>query len=358
MKRSIKSSRQRKSSNLLRRSGIGVIFIAVGLASVFLVYSVVHEHRERGQLNITDTYIGENLSHSLDLKLAAKANYSSDPIVVTQDLGVRPDKIHQQIFSFKVKTDDLTEYGLLSTPLGSPPKQGWPTIILLHGYSNPSRYSTMTGYISDTQFYAQHGFAVLKPDYRGEGLSKNQGKSDSAYYSMAYNTDVMSLISAAKQTSFVDPNNINLWGHSMGAYIALRAAVLSHDIKNVILLSGPVDSLSEMYLTYIPPSDENNARALATRNEVFSKYHTPSDNSRFWYDASPSNFLNQITADVQIHVGQKDEVVPPKFSADLSKALTKNNIKHQYYSYNEGDHSLSSQRNQIWQRTLQDLGNS
>jgi dipeptidyl aminopeptidase/acylaminoacyl peptidase len=226
---------------------------------------------------------------------------------------------------------------------------------LLHGFDDPTNYSTEHGYNLDIQFYTSHGFAVLKPDYRGQGESKDSGLPDSAYYSMAYNTDVMSLISAAKQTSFIDSKNLNLWGHSMGAYIALRAAVLSKDIRNIILLSGPVDSLKEMYLSYVPPSDANNPYALATRNAVFAKYDTPSEDSRFWYDATPNNFLYRVTANTQIHVGLADGIVPPKFSADLDQALTQNNIHHEYYAYPNGRHSLIDQRSQIWERSLQVL---
>jgi uncharacterized protein len=170
---------------------------------------------------------------------------------------------------------------------------------------------------------------------------------------MAYNTDVMSLISALKQTSFVDKSNINIWGHSMGAYVGLRAAVFSKDIQNLILLSGPVDSLKEMYLTYIPPSDAFDPYALITRNELFSKYGTPADESKFWDDASPINSLSQIHAHLQIHVGLQDKVVPPKFSADLDAALTKDHINHQYFVYPDGSHALAGQRDLIWSRSLQ-----
>jgi dipeptidyl aminopeptidase/acylaminoacyl peptidase len=323
-------------------------------ASAFIVYGFWHQHIEAGQFNVSDTYPGENLSHSLDLKLAVKANYPSPALTVVKDLG-SSDGLHHQIISFDVSTDNLTEYGLMMTPAGAPPAQGFPTLILLHGFSNPSRYSTTDSYVQDMEFYASHGFAVIKPDYRGQGLSIGHGLPDSAYYSMAYNIDVMSLISALKATSFINKSDINLWGHSLGAYIALRAAVLSKDIKNVILLAGPVDSLKEMYLTYVPPSDERNPYALATRNDVFTKYGIPADNSQFWQDASPIDYLSLIKAQIQIHVGLQDQVVPPQFSADLDLALNHAHIKHQYFVYADGDHSLAAQRSLIWARSLQAL---
>ncbi len=329
--------------------GLGIV-----AAAVFIVYNVRHEHLEAGQYSVSDTYPGENLNQSLDLKLAAKATYPSSALFPVRDLGT-VDGLHQEVFGFKVNVDNLTEYGLMLTPPGQPPAQGYPALILLHGFSNPSRYSTAKAYLQDMEFYASHGFAVIKPDYRGQGLSIGQGHVDSAYYSMAYNDDVMSLITAVQKTSYIDKTNINLWGHSLGAYLALRAAVLAKNIKNVILLSGPVDSLKQMYLSYIPPSDELNPYALATRNEVFAKYGIPADTSRFWYDASPIHFVSWIKARIQIHVGLQDQVVPPQFSADLNAALGGAHISHQYYVYADGDHSLSAQRPLIWARSLQQL---
>ncbi len=324
------------------------------IGALFVVYSFWHQHTERGQYNVSDTYIGENLSQSLDLKLAEKAKYSSAAIRSYQDLGTASG-LHKQIFSFDVKTDGLTEYGLEVTPDKPAPPGGYPVIILLHGYSNPHRYSTELSYLGDTAFYARHGFAVFKPDLRGQGFSINQGKPDSAYYSMAYNTDVMSLISALRQTPQIDKRNINIWGHSMGAYIALRSAVLDKGIKNIFLLSGPVDSLEKMFSTYVPPSDENNTYALATRNEVFTKYGIPSGESQFWRDSSVFNFLPQIKAHVLIFVGLKDTVVPPEFSSDLDQALTKAKLSHQYFAYPDAGHSLTLQRDDIYAKTIAQL---
>ncbi len=298
------------------------------------------------------TYNGANYHNDLDLTVASRASFPSAPLGVIKSLG-SPGGIPEKIVSFKVTDDNLTEYGVMTLPPGKMPAKGWPAIILCHGYTNPARYSELGTYISDMRFYSTHGFAVIKPDYRGQGRSLHAGQANSGYYSMAYNTDVMSLISSLKQTGFIDKSNLNLWGHSFGAYIALRAAVLSPDIKNVIMLSGPVDSLSKMYLSYSPPSDENNLNALKTRQDVFNKYGPPTENTIFWRNASPINFVSLIKAHLQIHVGEQDQIVPPVFSADLDAALTKAHISHGYYTYKDGQHSLSAQRPQIWSRSLQ-----
>jgi dipeptidyl aminopeptidase/acylaminoacyl peptidase len=343
---------KRKKSRRRRPDLIIFLAMAAYLAFFGAGYLLISRQSEMQTGQFIAGEEGQPFNRSLDLRAAAKNVYPSSSLTVVRDLGASGG-VDTKIISFKVPDDGLIEYGLMTLPASKAPKNGYPAIILCHGYESPSQYMTTENYIDDMDLYTQHGFAVIKPDYRGQGLSMAAGKPNSAFYSMDYNTDVMSLISALKKTSYIDKHDLNLFGHSMGAYIALRAAVLSPDIKSVILLSGPVDSLSKMYLTYIPSSDLNNLNALRTRNDVLDKYGIPAENSVFWKNASPITLVSRIKAHVQIHVGELDQVVPPEFSADLDKALSAQHISHQYYVYPDGEHSLSGQRTLIWGRSLQ-----
>lgn len=353
-----KTTKNKKSKpnfqKLLAATGVAAICLS---ALGYFVYNLwLQPVRQNGQLDVNQTSRGENLHTSLDLRLASKAAYPSSPITLVKDLGVS-DGVRSQIISFSVPDDNLTEYGLMYLPASAKPAAGFPLVILCHGYIKPADYSTTLGYTNDMSFYARNGFAVIKPDFRGQGLSADQGVADSVYYSMAYNTDVMSLISAVKDTSYLDKNNINLWGHSMGAYIALRAAVVSPDIKTAILLAGPAGSLNQDYISYIPPSDENNPVALKTRQAAFSKYGTPGENTVFWKYASPTTFLANTSTNFDINVGLLDPVVPPALSADLDANLTALHRSHEYYVYDQGRHNLFEQRPQIWSRSLVVLKN-
>ncbi len=331
---------------------LGIISAALIIGSVYFITLFIQpEPVQAGQLESSQPHSGEVLHKSLDLRLAAQAEYPSAPIIVEKDLGTQ-NGIKEKIVAFKVVDDNLTEHALVMEPSTPAPEAGYPVVIICHGYANPKDYETTKGYTIDMEFYAKHGFVAIKPDFRGQGLSSDAGQSDSAYYSMSYNTDTMSLISAIKQTKGMDKDNINIWGHSMGAYIALRASVLSKDIKNTILLSGPVGALTHMYVTYIPPSDENNPFALDTRQRLFAKYGTPAENDSFWKNTSPSNFLGHTAAHYQINVGAMDRVVPPDLSAELDSELTSLHRAHQYYIYADGDHGLINKRPLIWNRSL------
>ncbi len=309
-------------------------------------------HPVNGQ--VSESSLGADNYKQLNLGLAAKAYYSNTAIqksrTTTSGAGFT-----NMVFDFKVPKDNLTEHGLMSLPTSPAPPHGYPVVILLHGYANPWSYSTYNAYLGDMEFYAAHGFAVLKPDFRGQGLSIADGTPDGAYYSMSYNTDVMSLIAATRQTHYLSKTDINLWGHSMGAYIALRAAVLSPSIKNVILLSGPVGNIADMFSSYVAISDRLNPTASAIRADMLDKFGTPVTNPSYWNNTSPLNYLSKTKAHIQIHVGSADKIVPPHFSADLDKKLTEAKKDHEYYVYPGGTHGLGKDRSLIWSRSLSAL---
>jgi len=348
-----RTNQPKKSKSIkFRKLLISVPLLGILLLCLYvMVLAVLPPRIQAGRLGQSQAHAGEELAHSLDIGLAAQASYPSAPLSVVRDLGVA-DGVRTQVVSFKVEDDGISEFALMEQPASAPSAKGYPAIILCHGYANPDRYLTNLAYVDDMNFYAKKGFAVIKPDFRGQGLSIGHGEANSAYYSMDYNIDVMSLISALKQTKNIDKSNLNLWGHSMGAYIALRAAVMSRDIKNTILLSEPGGSIRDIYLSYVPPSDENNLVALKTRSDAFSKYGTPAENPGFWQKASPSNYLTQMVSKVQIHVGSADVIVPPQLSADLDVALTNAHKTHQYYVYTDIGHGLAEVRSLIWSRSL------
>lgn len=288
---------------------------------------------------------------NLDLSLARQAIYSNSPIIKEKSLSPIGG-VSRAVIKFQVPKDGLSEYGLMTLPAGPVPAGGYPVIVLCHGYANPGTYSTATSYLSDMLYYSRNGFAVIKPDFRGQGLSLVSGQPEGAYYSMAYNTDTLSLLAAIKTTPYINSRHINVWGHSMGAYVALRAAVLDPDIKSVILLSGPVGTPQHMYGDYRATSDTNNTTALNIRRDKLARYGTPLSNPAYWNRVSPLNYLRDSGAYFQIHVGTADEVVPPVFSADLDQALNRLSKTHGYFVYPGGKHGLVPQRDTILHRSL------
>ncbi len=328
-----------------------VVVLALLTVGLSLTWLAIDSYWEDNHETTLSHGVQPNWYKSLDLSQARRVVYSNTALSVAKNL--QPDRgIKRQIVSFNVPKDGLQEYAMMTTPSSKAPKAGYPVIVLCHGFANPQSYSTTDAYLSDMEFYSKHNFVVIKPDFRGQGLSVLEGTADGAYYSMGYNTDVLSLIASIRQTHYLDENNIDLWGHSMGAYIALRAAVVSPYIKKTVLLSGPVGSLEEMFADYHAISDMANGQAAAVKADVINNEGTPLSNPGFWEKASPINYLAYTKTKFQIHVGEADKIVPPKFSAELNGRLNELKKDHSYFTYASGTHGLVAQRPQIWQRSL------
>ena len=83
----------------------------------------------------------------------------------------------------------------MNVPNTQPPPNGFPVLILNHGYILPSAYDTVNSYKSDSDYFASKGFLVLKPDYRGNG---NSEVTDKALMRFAYPIDVLNLIASVE----------------------------------------------------------------------------------------------------------------------------------------------------------------
>jgi dipeptidyl aminopeptidase/acylaminoacyl peptidase len=235
---------------------------------------------------------------------------------------------------------------LLTVPTGQKPDKGWPVIIFNHGYIPPDTYKTTERYVAYVNAFAQHGYIVFKPDYRGNGNS--EGQPEGAYYSPAYAIDVLNAVTTLKNYPDANPDKIGMWGHSMGGNITLRDIVVnSKDIKVAVIWGGVVGTYNDIMnnwqhnVSYQPPATE-----LAQRNnyrqQLTATYGTPQSNPIFWNAIDPTFYLSDITIPIQLHTGGSDEEVPVAFSTSLRDKLEQAGKTVEYYNYPGGDHNIAS----------------
>jgi dipeptidyl aminopeptidase/acylaminoacyl peptidase len=272
-------------------------------------------------------------------------------------------------------------------PQSEKPLNGWPVIIVNHGYITPQEYSTSDDYHYYTNEFSKNGYVVFKPDYRGNG--KSEGTPKQSYISADYVTDDLNAIASIKKTkdpatisfnpsqnvgletrdtssgavlssqdrntpdtknedeggSFVNTDKIGVWGHSMGGNITLQDLVLSHDIKAAVIWSGVVGSYADLEKWWdkkvasgnLTSSDKNTQAII---DKVFSVVGTPESNPDFWNSVDPTNYVKDIVTPVQLHAGLDDHAVPWEFSENLKKKLEKVGKKAELYTYSGEDHNL------------------
>ncbi len=243
-------------------------------------------------------------------------------------------------------SDGLKIYGLLTVPNAASSIHKVPAIIFNHGYIPPTEYRTTERYVAYQDGFARNGYVTFKSDYRGNGSS--EGKSEGAYFSPAYTIDVLNALSSIKKLPYVNPNELGMWGHSMGGNITLRTLVISKDIKAVVIWAGVVGTYDDLINRWHPnrytPQGDANIREHITsiRQNLIDKYGTPEKNHPFWDAIDPYNFLSSVIAPVELHQGTSDEDVPPLFPEHLKTALQKNGKTVEYYTYPGADHNFSS----------------
>lgn len=305
---------------------------------------------------------GKQNTNPLQILAMREKTYPGSDITIEQIL---PSGSNYNQYVASYLSDGLKIYALLTVPFSQKPQGGWPAIIFNHGYIPPEQYRTTERYVAYVDSLARTGYVVFKPDYRGFGNS--EGKPEGAYYSPAYATDVLNALASIKKLkdpatssgTIVNANRIGMWGHSMGGNIALRAMVVSPDIKASVIWSGVVGSydqlLNQWHRTtpWTPSEREIAGHVTSIRQYLVDKYGTPQTNPAFWQSIDPTYYLGDIKTPIQLHASKNDEEVPSAFSTSLYDKLKGLGKTAEYYDYPGGDHNISSPNFELaMQRTI------
>ena len=252
------------------------------------------------------------------------------------------------------RSDDLKIYALLTIPDGEKPPSGWPAIVFNHGYIPPDVYRTTERYIAYVDNLARNGYVVLRIDYRGH--DRSEGAARGAYGDPGYLTDVLNAVASIKNHPDVDPERIGVWGHSMGGYLALRAMVISTDIKAGVIWAGVVGSYDDMLTRWRRPAavvQPTPGAFRGWRGAWVDEYGSPEQNPEFWNSVSANAYLADISGPLQLHHGTSDADVPWEFSQTLYDQMTAAGKEVEFYIYPEDNHNLSNGFSLAMQRTLE-----
>lgn len=124
----------------------------------------------------------------------------------------------EQFAQFAVSGQRL--YGMLHIPDGDKPASGWPSVVVLHGFTgNRGGDHRLLPLLS--RFLAARGVASLRFDFRGSGESEG----DFAEMTVAREVeDVEAASRYVRGLPLLDPERVMLLGFSMGGLVAALAA--------------------------------------------------------------------------------------------------------------------------------------
>ncbi len=278
----------------------------------------------------------------LSIQSLRSRDYPGSSIVIEETLT---PEVNYNRYIASYKSDGLKIYALLLVPKGVVPKDGWPVIILNHGYIIPEKYTPDGNYIPYADAFAKNGYIVFKPNYRGNG--KSNGSPTSTYFSPDYTIDDLNAIASIKKYPVVNPKKIGVWGHSMGGNITLRDLVINiTDIKAAVIWGGVVAPVNDIMFNWqnnvsYKPDTEDLILRNKNKNALVNRYGTPLKNPGFWNSVDPTYFLEDITTPIQIDVGLDDNQVPSSFSRGLYNRLKMIGKTVEYFEYPGSNHDIN-----------------
>ena len=249
------------------------------------------------------------------------------------------------------RSSGLKVHALIAAPRTGRPKNGFPVLVVNHGHHpDPPRYGiTAEGidsrpgdyYRRVPELFANLGFLVVMPDYRGhndsEGLEFTEGMLESLYYT----EDVLALISALGDLPDADPENLFMWGHSMGGEVTLRALLATERVRGASLWSsvgGEIWDQAFYYSRYENALAADGSRMPKAVIDRLVNDIAALDGAFDWRGSEPLRHLHYLTAPLVLHHAREDRGAQYKWSARLAKELYLRSHRYEFYSYRGEDH--------------------
>ncbi len=248
---------------------------------------------------------------------------------LTELLPVRPQVAEYAVAPQKAvrfPAADGTEIpGYLTLPPGKADARGLPAIVMPHG--GPSSRDTL-GFDWLAQFFAQAGYAVLQPNFRGSA-----GYGEAWYANNGFRSweiaigDVNAGARWLAAQGIADKARMAIFGWSYGGYAALQANVLDPGLYKAVVAVAPVTDLAMM---------KSDARfydnATLVNSFIGDGPHVEA--------GSPAKQAATIAAPVLIFHGDRDLNVDVKQAKAMAQALARAGKKHELVIYPGLAHSL------------------
>jgi len=212
----------------------------------------------------------------------------------------------------------------LTLPPGSDGK-GLPAIVLPHG--GPEARDEW-GFDWMAQFYANRGYAVLQPNYRG-----STGYGDAWFQNNGFKSwraavgDVVDAGRWLVAQGIADPAKLGIVGWSYGGYAALQSNVVAPDLFKAVVAIAPV---TDFRMTIEESRDYSNF--MLERERIGSGPHLR--------EGSPAHNVAAFKAPVMLFHGDYDRNVGVRQSQVMAERLKAAGKPHELVLYPGLDHQL------------------
>ena len=200
--------------------------------------------------------------------------------------------------------DGLTIHGYLTLPAGA---EGKRVPLIVHPHGGPYGIRDEWGFDPEVQLYANRGYAVLQPNYRGSGGYGTEfllaGRKE---WGGKMQDDLTDGVKWAIAQGYADPARVAIVGASYGGYAALAGVTFTPE-----LYCCGVNYVGVSDLTIIT----SHAR-IGGGERLFQK-NWIGDDAQYLHDRSPVNFVQNIRVPTLHAYGEND----PRVDIDHWKRL-------------------------------------
>ena len=233
-------------------------------------------------------------------------------------------------------TDGKMVGGVLLKPVNYQAGRKYPLIVAIHGGPASADLLSFNGGYG-AQAYANAGYVVLMPNYRG---STNYGEAHRQaivgdYFKKGYE-DIMTGVDALIAQGVVHPDSMGVLGWSAGGHWSNW--ILTHTNRFKAISSGAGTS---NWISMYAESDVQRNRQQYLGGKL------PYDDFDAYWNQSPLKYIRNAKTPTMIHVVDGDPRVPRPQSDELHMALKQLGVPTEYFVYPGFSHGIPDARNQL-----------
>ena len=220
----------------------------------------------------------------------------------------------------------------LTAPKGVETKN-LPTVILPHGGPHARDNAEWDFW---AQFYANRGYLVLKPNFRGStGYGRAYRRKGVRQWGGLMQDDVTDATKWLIAEGMADPDRICIAGASYGGYAALMGVIMEPGLYKCAISVNGVTNLPLL------KSDDKNTIG----GNVWIKRMGLEGNSD--KSVSPYHRINEVSAPVLLMSSKDDQRVPYLMSSAMDKQLRKQKKPSKYVRIENGGHNMVTEASRL-----------
>ncbi len=164
-------------------------------------------------------FVFENSSQAPEVYVTSRSNFNRRPISERNTDKPKPAMGNTKLVSWSAP-DGTTIEGLLTYPVDYNKNDRVPLILDIHGGPNGAHNRSFIRNILIGQYFAEHGYAVLRPNPRGsDGYGLNFRASIVGNWGIGDIQDQLSGVDHLIQQNVAYPDSLAIWGGSYGGYM-------------------------------------------------------------------------------------------------------------------------------------------